>query len=443
MKLCDWNDIAPHFVRMNEKIERRERATPPFPLLAMPTSPAAERTAAEVWVEHKHRVHAFLPAISRHPRRDRIRIGYFSANLHEHAVARLLAGVFERHDRSRFEVTAFSFGPDTGDPMRRRLSAAFDEFVDVRAQSDGDVAALARRHGIDIAVDLMGFTQDARTNIFAHGAAPIQVNFLGYPGTMGAGFMDYLIADATLVPETSRQHYAEAIAYLPHSFQPNDTKRAIADRAFRREELGLPHSGFVFCCFNNSYKITPRTFDRWMRIVDRVSGSVLWLSEDNALATDNLRKEAERRGVRADRLVFAPFMPVTTEHMARYRMADLFLDTLPYNAHTTASDALWAGLPVLTCAGDTFAGRVAASLLNAVGLPELVTRTPDEYERLAIDLATHRDKLGRIRQALAANRQTAPLFDTGLFARHLEAAYTAMHERYQAGLAPGHIHVQG
>jgi len=441
MKVCDWDDAAGAFTRLNRSIERREKASPPFPVLAITGSPALQRTAAEIWVEHNHPARRTLPPIPRRPRRDRIRIGYFSADLHEHAVSHLIAGLIERHDRSRFEVAAFSFGRDRNDGMSRRLSAAFDEVIDVRARSDSDVAMLARAMEIDVAVDLMGFTQDARTNIFAHRAAPIQVNFLGYPGTMGAEYIDYLIADTTLIPETQRQHYAEAIAYLPHSYQPNDAARRIADRAFSREELGLAQADFVFCCFNNGYKITPGTFDRWMRILGRVAGSVLWLLEDNALATRNLRKEAVRRGVSADRLVFAQLVPLP-EHLARHRAADLFLDTLPYNAHTTASDALWTGLPVLTCPGETFAGRVAASLLNAVQLPELIARTTEEYESLAIDLATRRDRLNEVRQKLVRNLRTTPLFDIQLFARHIEDAYAQMHERYLEDAAPGPIHVQ-
>ena len=446
MKVCDWRDVADDLVRLNDKIERREKATPPFPLLALGGSPAIERTAAEIWVAHKHPARLSLPRIPWRPRHDKIRIGYFSADFREHACARLFVGLFERHDRSRFEVTAFSFGPDTSDAMRQRLSTAADEFIDVRARSDSDIAVMARELRIDIAIDLMGFTQEARTHIFALRAAPIQVNFLGYPGTMGAGFMDYLIADATLIRQESRPHYAEAIVTLPGSYQPNDDQRPIVDskfdRTFSREELGLPQASFVFCCFNNNYKITPTTFDSWMRILDRVEGSVLWLLEDNALATSNLRKEAVRRGVSADRLVFAPLMP-PAEHLARHRLADLFLDTLPYNAHTTGSDALWAGLPMLTCRGETFAGSVAASLLDAIRLPELITRTMDEYERLAIDLANHPDKLRRLRQELVSNRTTTPLFDTRRYAKHIEAAYAAMYERYQAGLPPDHLRVQG
>lgn len=442
MKLCDWQDIDGAFAELQRRIERGARATPPFAALAMPVPPALQRRAAEIWVSHRHPPPSGPAATPARAGRDRIHVGYFSANLHEHAVAQLIAGLIDEHDRSRFRITAFSFGPDTGDAMQRRLAAAFDAFVDVRARTDDETAGLARELQIDIAVDLMGFTQDARVGIFARRAAPIQVNYLGYPGTMGAGYIDYLIADATIIPEPDRPHYAEAIAYLPDCYQPNDPRRRIADATPRREEAELPPSGFVFCCFNHCYKITPEVFDRWMRILLRVDGSVLWLLEDNSLATRNLRAEAARRGVDADRLVFAPLVPAA-EHLARHRLADLFLDTSPYNAHTTASDALWAGLPVVTCLGETLAGRVAASLLYAVRLPELVVATPEEYECLAVELATDAGRLAAIRRKLATSVPTAPLFDIRTYARHLEAAYAAMVERYLAGLAPEHIRVRG
>jgi predicted O-linked N-acetylglucosamine transferase (SPINDLY family) len=294
---------------------------------------------------------------------------------------------------------------------------------------------------IDIAVDLKGFTKESRTDIFSFRAAPIQVNYLGYPGTMGAGYMDYIIADPTLIPEQSQQFYTEKIVYLPDSYQVNDAKRQIADKVFTRQELGLPTAGFVFCCFNNNYKITPGTFDCWMRILKRVEGSVLWLFDDNPMVSVNLRREAVRRGIDADRLVFAGRKSLP-EHLARHRSADLFLDTLPYNAHTTASDALWSGLPVLTLIGESFAGRVAASLLNAVDLPELITSTEEEYEALAIELAVNPGKLDEIRLKLDRTRLAAPLFDIDLYTRHIESAYQEMYNRYHLDLLPDHIYVK-
>jgi hypothetical protein len=325
--------------------------------------------------------------------------------------------------------------------MRQRVSAAFDQFLDVRLKSDKEIAELSREMGIDIAVDLKGFTQDQRLGIFSYRAAPIQVSYLGYPGTMAAPYIDYLIADRTLIPEESQKHYSEKIVYLPHSYQVNDRQRVIAQKVFTREELGLPKEGFVFCCFNNNFKITPATFDGWVRVLKAVEGSVLWLLEDNEAAGRNLKKEAQARGLDPNRLVFAKRMKLP-EHLARHRAADLFLDTLPYNAHTTASDALWAGLPVLTCMGESFASRVAASLLNAIELPELITDTQQEYEALAIELAKDADKLKGIRDKLERNRLTTPLFDTTLFTKHIEMAYEQAYVRYFEDAPPEQIQIK-
>jgi predicted O-linked N-acetylglucosamine transferase (SPINDLY family) len=304
---------------------------------------------------------------------------------------------------------------------------------------DEEIASQVRAKEIDILVDLMGITQNSRTGIFAHRSAPVQVNYLGYPGTMGAGYIDYIIADRMVIPESHHRYYSEKVVYLPDSYQVNDGKRRIADRMFTRAECGLPAQGFVFCCFNNNYKILPDVFGCWMDILKRVDGSVLWLLEDNDASAKNLRREAEARGVRADRLVFAKRIPMT-EHIARHRVADLFLDTLPYNAHTTASDALWAGLPVLTSIGETFASRVAASLLQAVGMPELITSSQEYVER-ATELATNPDKLAAVRQKLWQNRLGKPLFNTQLFTRRIESAYQVMYDRYRSGLPPETINV--
>jgi predicted O-linked N-acetylglucosamine transferase (SPINDLY family) len=351
-----------------------------------------------------------------------------------------MAGVFECHDKSCFEVTAISFGPDDNSEIRQRLKASFERFVDVSTFSDDQIANLAKTFEIDILIDLMGFTTDSRTGILARRPAPIQVSYLGYPGTMGASYIDYIIADQTVIPDDCRKFYSEKIVALPNTYQANDRKRVISNKAFARSDLGLPSKGFVFCCFNNSYKIIPSVFDCWMRILKQVEGSALWLLKDNASATINLKKEAVARGVGSERIVFAERIPLP-EHLARHKLADLFLDTLPYNAHTTASDALWAGLPVLTCQGDTFAGRVAASLLKAIGLPELITTTLEAYEQMAIDLAMHPEKLGAIKRKLDGNRLTTPLFDTKLFTKHIERAYAAMYERHQTGLAADHINI--
>lgn len=413
-------------------VQEAKPVTQPFELLSLTDSPELHRRASQIYADRRFKKQDALGPIVKRVPDGKIRIGYYSADFHNHATAYLITELFEKRDTSRFQLFGFSFGPETKDEMRRRLTAAFDQFIDVREMSDRDVAKLSRELGIDIAVDLKGYTTDARTGIFAERAAPIQVNYLGYPSTMGVDYIDYIIADKTIIPVEQQANYSEEVVYLPHSYQVNDSRRRISDRQFTKEELGLAEKGFVFCCFNNNYKILPTTFDGWMRILQTVEGSVLWLLEDNATAAANLRKEAERRGVENSRLVFARRMPLD-EHLARHRHADLFIDTLPCNAHTTASDALWAGLPVLTCTGQSFASRVAASLLNAIDMPELITSTQEEYEAKAIDLATHPDKLRAIKNRLEQNRLTTPLFDTKLFARHIEAAYEAMYDRYQAG----------
>jgi len=439
MQVCDWSEFDADVAQVTASIERGEPASHPFAFLTFSDSPQLQRKAAEIWVRETCQADDSLGTIPKRAPHEKIRIGYFSADFREHPVASLLAEVIETHDRSRFEVTAFSFGPEAHDPMRKRLARAFDRFLDVQGKSDVEIALLARSLTVDIAVDLGGYTHGSRANVFALRAAPLQISYIGYLGTMGAGYMDYLIADPTIVPPTDQRHYSEKILYLP-SYQANDSKRRIADHVFTRKELDLPAAGFVFCCFNTTYKITPATFAGWMRILTRVEGSVLFLYADTAAVVSNLGKEARRRGVDADRLVFGKRLLIP-EYLARYRAADLFLDTLPYNAGATASDALWTGLPVLTCVGETFAGRVAASLLKAIRLPELITYNQEQYEELAVELATHPRRLAEIKKKLADNRLTKPLFDPSLFTKHLEAGYTSIYARHQTNLPPDHIHV--
>jgi protein O-GlcNAc transferase len=441
MHLCNWSDFESRIANLAAKIQQAKKATLPFSVLGLIDSLTLQRQAAGTWVREKYPPSRILPPLGKRRRGERIRIGYFSPDYREHPVSLLAAQLFEMHDRRRFEVTGFSFGADTQDAMRKRLERGFERFVDVRKNSDQEIAQLARGMGIDIAVDLGGFTQDGRPQIFALRAAPVQVGYLGYSGTSGAPYMDYLIADATLIPAESRAHYSEQIIYLPHSYMPRDSKQCIAEKVFTREELGLPQRGFVYCCFNNSYKISPGSFDGWMRILKQVPGGVLWLTQGNATAVDNLRQEAQRRGVAGERLIFAPRMASMEEHLARHRAADLFIDTLPCNAHTTASDALWAGLPVLTRMGESFAARVAASLLYAIGLPELVTTTQEQYESTAIELAGDPARLAQFKDRLHQNRLSMPLFATEQFTRHLENSYTQIYERYQADSSPEHIYV--
>ena len=440
--VCDWRWLDEGIVRVTAAIRRGDKAVNPFGVLGLLDSPELQLACARQMVASEYPGGAkAAPAVGRSTSR-KIRVGYYSADFHEHATAYLMAELFERHDRSQFEWFAFSYGPVSHDPMRARLRKSFDQFLDVRDRSDSDVAALSRQLGIDIAVDLKGFTRDNRLGIFAQRCAPVQVSYLGYPGTTGADYMDYVIADKTVLPPSLYPHFTEKPVLLPHSYQVNDSQRRISERVFTREEVGLPAQGFVFCCFNNNYKILPATFDAWMRVLQAVPGSVLWLLEDNAGAARRLKEQAQERGVDPQRLVFAQRLPLD-EHLARHRLADLFLDTLPCNAHTTTSDALWAGLPVLTLLGNAFAGRVAASLLRAVGLPELVTTTPAEYEARAIELANDADQLQALRQRLQANRASSPLFNATLFARHIEAAYLAMDERQLQGLPPQAIEITG
>ena len=433
--MCDWTDLETEAAQLLAAIRQQKASSVPFTILAIPSSAADQLQCAKRHVQD----HPIFPQIWRGEiySHDRIRVAYLSADFREHAVAYLTVGLFEQHDKSRFEVTGISFGSDRNSTMRPRIKDALEHFVEVQQhQSDQDIADLLRQLEIDIAVDLMGFTVDNRLNILARRAAPVQVNYLGYPGTMGANYIDYIIADPTIIPADQRAFYTEQVVWLPETYQVNDNRRHVAERTPTRRECGLPETAFVFCSFNNSYKINPGMFDIWMRLVKQIDGSVLWLKENDAVASHNLRLEAERRGVAPERLVFAPPVSLLADHLARYRQADLFLDTLPYNAHTTASDALWVGLPVLTCLGATFAGRVAASVLKSIGLDELVARSLEDYEALALKLAREPSYLACIREKLARNRNTFPLFNTERAARQIESAYVMMWERYQKGEMP-------
>ena len=441
---CDWEQIGSDIETQLKSLEFGSTAkeiSTPFSLLALVDDAAFQLRVAEAYTRVMSPPNPALgPLAPTEQPRQRIKIGYYSADFHDHPTMYLMAELFERHDRDRFEVHAFSFGPDRQDTMRQRLLRSVEHFHDVRLQGDRDVAALSRSLGIDIAVDLKGYTKHARTGIFAYRAAPIQVNYLGYPGTMGAPYIDYLVADPVLIPPESQQYYTEKIVYLPDSYQVNDSQRRIAEVTPTRAEAGLPETGFVFCCFNNSYKITPDVFAIWMRLLARVPGSVLWLLQMEPLAVQNLRRAAQQQGIDPDRLVFAGKLPLA-DHLARCRLADLFVDTFNYNAHTTASDALWVGLPIVTKLGQSFASRVAGSLLQAVGLPELVTTSQEDYEALALRLATHADELHRIKEKLTANRDTAPLFDAARFTGHLEQAYNELFRRVEASIEPEHYYV--
>ena len=434
--LCDWHDIDAEITRLRAHLLAGQLAASPFLMLAISESPAEQLRCARAFAADKY-PESPLAAIAAAPRRhdERIRVAYVSSDLRNHAIGHLTAGLFEHHDRTRFEITAISIGADEDSDQRRRMIAAFEHFIDAKGQDERQNATLIRGLGIDIAVDLNGYTIGGRPNIFAHRAAPVQVNYLGFPGTLGADYYDYIVADRMLIPAPERQFYAEQVVWLPHSYQANDNRRPIAVNAPSRAACGLPNTGFVFCSFNNVFKTLPATFDIWMRLLAATEGSVLWLLEGNAAVTANLRYAAEQRGVAPDRLVFAPRVSLT-EHLARQRLADLFLDTLPYNAHTTASDALWAGLPIVTCRGTSFAGRVASSLLTSAGLPELIVDSPGDYEALALALARDSARLASLKHRLEAGRGTCPLFDTSRFTRHLETAYAEMWRRHRAGEPP-------
>jgi predicted O-linked N-acetylglucosamine transferase (SPINDLY family) len=431
---CDWRLLPEEASELKMAVKAGKRAIAPFDAKMLGLTPQEELVCARIWAANEC---SPRPPLWRGERynHDHIRIAYLAANFPAHPASPLLAGVVAASDKGRFETIALSFGPDSVSPMRDRLNGVFERYIEIRNESDEEIAARLRAMEIDIAVDLMGFTAGCRPVVLAQRPAPVQVNYLGYPGTMGVGFMDYLIADATVVPSDATSHYAEKIVTLSDCFMPQDGTRQIGVRP-TRSEVGLPERGFVFAAYNNVYKILPWTFDVWMRLLAAVEGSVLWLTRTDEMAASNLRREAEVRGVAPERLIFASYISAPEDHLARLGLADLFLDTLPYNAHATASDALWAGLPVLTCKGEAFAGRVAASLLNALGLPELVTETRDDYEAMALKLARDADALAALKAKLMRNRDSFPLFDTARYARNLDAAFLRMHERQRNGEPP-------
>ena len=429
---CNWQGLDTLEAKLVDAV-RAGRAVAPFPMLSVTDDPALQLLCARQY--SRSRSAAAPRTGARTARHDRLRLGYLSAELRTHAIPCLVAQLFEDHDRSRFEVFAFSYGENDGSPMRRRLEKAFDEFVDVRQLSNDAVARQIREREIDIVVDLTGHTSGARLEILASRPAPVQLHYIGYPGTLGVDFIDYLIVDPFIVPPDQQRHYSEALIYLSQCYQANDRRRAAAERIPDRAAAGLPPDAFVFCCFNQTYKITPAFFDVWMRLLEAVPGSVLWLLADNHWAEGNLRREAAARGVAPDRLIFAPKLPLE-DHLARHRLADLFLDTFPYNAHTTASDALWMGLPVVTCAGRSFASRVAGSLLHAVGLPELIAQDMADYEQLALTLAHEPARLAALRHHLDSVRTTAPLFDIERTRREIEQAYEWVWGIHARGEAP-------
>jgi len=440
MKICDWSNLAHAIDDLSKKVMANEKAVPPFALLAMNDHALLHKKSAEIFIQSEYPINSTLGPIPAYAKKEKIRVAYFSADFRNHAVAFLTAELFELHDRDKFEVFAFSLQKaPIRDEMNLRLRRGFDRYIDVENMSDAEIALLARELEVDIAIDLTGLTQYSRAGIFSYRAAPIQVNWLGYPGTIGADFIDYIVADKNIIPESHQQFYTEKVVYLPDTYMVDDSKRVASSRQFTREEYGLPEDTFVFCCFNNDYKFNPQVLDSWSRILLGMEHSILWISENNKSFKTSIKIEFKKRGIDSTRIIFAQRVELMADHLARYALADLFLDTHPYNAHTTAVDSLKAGVPVLTLKGQSFASRVATSLLNAIRLPELITNTQEEYEALAIELAMNPIKLAEIKLRLANNRLAAPLFDTPLFTKNLEAGYIKMYERFQADLEPDHI----
>ncbi|MFL2508092.1 MAG: tetratricopeptide repeat protein [Candidatus Pseudothioglobus sp.] len=440
MRLCKWDNLSNQLIELRSRITNNEKVVSPFSLLGLIDDPKLQKKASEIYANYYYPKSDNLPNISVYPNHKKIRIGYFSADFKQHPVATLTAELYEMHDREHFEVYAFSFGNDTNDEMNLRIKSGVDYFHDVRETPLKDLVLLSRFCEIDIAIDLGGFTKKSRTEIFAMSVAPIQLSYIGYLGTLGANYYDYLIADQIMIPMYYQKYYSEKIIYLP-SFQVNDSKEKQPDIVLTRAEIGLPKGGFVFCCFNNTYKITPAVLDLWTPILKSVSGSVLLLVADNEIAKDNLIKEFNHRGIEPSRLIFGGRFE-RPEYLARYHLADLFLDTNPYNAGTTASDALRMGLPVLTLLGKAYPSRMAASIVNAVNLPELITHSEKEYVSLAIQIANNPDKLKKIKEKLINNLSTAPLFDTKRFTTNLETAYKNIYEGHRQGQEPDHIIVE-
>jgi protein O-GlcNAc transferase len=435
LHICDWTDFESARNQILDKVRAGQRACKSLSIMALSDSAEDHMLAARTFANHYCLPQPISLWNGERYRHERIRVAYVSPDLREHPVGHLIAGVFERHDKTRFETIAISLGIDDGSRIRARMRASFDHFIDVKGMGSQQIAQLMRDMEVDIAVDLGGYTSDTRTEVFAFRPAPVQVNYLGYPGTMGSSYYDYILADPQIIPPEQQRFYTEKVVYLPDTYLPTDRSVQISERTPTRAECGLPEEAFVFCSFSHDYKINPPLFDTWMRLLSRVPDSVLWLMARGDLAQANLRKEAAARGVDPTRLVFAGRVPLVEDHLARYRQANLFLDTHPYNAHTTAADALMAGLPVLTYMGRSFPSRVAGSLLIALDVPELITHSPQEYEDLALTLANQPNQLKYLRDKVSENLVTQALFDTQSFCRNLEATLIAMWRRSQLGVA--------
>jgi predicted O-linked N-acetylglucosamine transferase (SPINDLY family) len=426
--ICDWNNIKELIEKIQKNINLNNKISNPFAPIAYLKEQNQLTKIAKDWIEFKCPKSDFFSPFDKPRNNLKIKIGYYSADFHAHATALLMAGFFEHHDRSKFEVYAFSFGPDGNDDLSKRIRSSFDHFIDVRQLSERAIAAYSRELNIDIAIDLKGFTQDSRTGIFAERAAPIQINYLGFPGSMGAPYIDYIIADDYVIPPELECNYTERVLRMPNCYQPNDRLREVDSSRQTRDMHQLPENAIVLCSFNNNYKITPEIFSVWMRVLNKHPQAVLWLLKDNAAAEQNLKNEAQLRGVDPSRLIFAARVK-TPQHLARQKCADLFLDTYPCNAHTTASDALWVGLPLVTCSGNSFASRVAGSLLKTVGLESLITQSVEEYESKILELLNNPEQLTNIRKTLEATKLVTPLFDTAGYTRDFENLILSIHEK--------------
>ncbi len=434
LKMCDWRDWEENVTRVIEAAAGHDARIPPFLILALPATAAEQLEAARNWAAPFQRSGGSFQFAGR--RNERIRLAYLSADFREHPVAQLAVELFERHDRDRFEVLGYSFGPDDGSALRHRLVDAFDRFIDVRPLGFEQAARQIHTDQVDILVDLTGYTTHARTQILSLRPAPLQVSFLGYPGTMGCDFIDYILVDHFVAPADRQPFFSEQLVHLPHCYLANPSRRPLADPGPSRSECGLPEDAFVFCCFNQGYKVTPQVFGVWTRLLQHVPGSVLWLPVSNSFAVTNLQREVAARGVSAERLVFASRTSLPEDHFARLGHADLFLDTWPYNAHATACDALWAGCPVITLPGETFASRVAGSLLTTLGMTDLIADSPQHYEQLAVELAQDSHRLANVRERLWQARATTALFKPEQFARNVERAFSEMWQRHEAGNPP-------
>lgn len=430
---CDWRRFEESRTLIEEGIRSGKKVCKTLPFMALSNSPEDLLKCVKIFADHLFAAkpkskHLWQGEAYQH---DKIRLAYISPDFREHPVGHLMAGIIEHHDKSKFETIGISLGLDDNSSLRSRFKNAFSQFIDVRTRKSWDIAEMIRNLEVDILVDLAGYTADSRTDVFAFRPAPIHVNYLGYPGSLGVDYMDYILADRIVIPEDHKEFYSEKVAYLANAYLPTDSNLKISERTPSREEMGLPATGIVFCSFNHDYKINPAMFDTWMHILDQVPGSILWLMKLTEAAQGNLRREAETRGIDPDRLIFATRVPLVEDHLARYRLADLFLDCTPYNAHTTASDALRVGLPVLTYQGNTFSGRVASSLLTAIGLPEMITQSLEAYQNLAIELAKDPEQLAALKAKLLANQETYPLFKTDLFCQNMEQVFINMLEDHK------------